>query len=46
MNYKFKAKHNNINSLHIDKGKVTSQTLQEKLTKKLSKPLETLLSVK
>ena len=28
MNFKSKAKHNNINSLHIDKGKVTSDPLE------------------
>ena len=58
LNFKSKAKHNNINSLHIDKGKVTSdpleicnhfnkysQPLQEKLTKKLSKQVETLIII-
>ena len=28
LNFKSKAKHNNINSLHIDKGKVTSDPLE------------------
>ena len=57
INFKSKAKHNNVNSLHIKEKSSqiplkyatfltnTSQTLQEKLTKKLLKQVETLIII-
>ena len=43
MNFKSKGKHNNINYLQIDKGKVT--TLQGKSTKELSKQVKTFIII-